>query len=1459
MRSASARVTSFGWVLAFCLLFLSSHVRADTFYWTNALGGAYSAPANWSPNGVPTDSDIILFTNVGAYDFTVDQPATNAEALFHQGSITQAIPSTTWIVTNAFRVGDLSGSSPRVTAIDGLLAVTNASGSAVLSVGGAGTGELAIRGGNVVADVVVATNGNRSILTLGHGEFTTLHGLTVSNAGKLTLGTTANGLLTWNANGGNNRIITSQFDYGGLTLGESSGGRRAKVNLTGSNTVLNVPGLDTYGHNEIHVRGGARFQTYSVQLGLQSAGVSNVVVITDPGSSWINDYLMYFGMHSGAQTMIISNGGYFRTGGTAFGDQRFTSFGQPNSTILVTGTNSWFHSDGTATLGVSWSSPVSPLNNLLLVTNGGRFWARQLTYGSTLVNLGSVSRPGNLINVADGSLWIGSLTFAVGTLRIETGSGTIDQLTMTGGTNAVLQTLGNLYVGHHGNLGAGELRIGGANTTIASLNGQLEVGGWQIGPLLGDSGNVTMTGGRAFVTNASQTATLGIGGGGNGTLHVNSGLVQADAVNVNSVAGGSGLLIVSGATSSLATQGLEVGAGGSVVVSNAATLQISNCTAPASTISVNQSTLEFTTGTPAIPASAITTTDALISYRNTGAVNLDLDDPAYLGRIQRTGRTSLQFVQATNASVASLVFRDNEASTWSRLILNGGSSALEAGSILIETNSALAATNTRATLAGNFTNHGQIKIHNSTLRFVGPVVWSETASLQGSQGVLLFTGGLHLPATDVVVPPGISVQASSITSDGGKLVINGGGIIPNEDGTVPEGLIHFQDGWVTYLDVAAAPLTPPLGLTGALGLELIRSTNAPVSAPVFASAPGGYERLRLGNGSRWQSQQLVASQGGSIFLADPSASVTLTSGVFRVEQGGLFQDDTGGTSHVGFSPNSTNSSATVSGVGSTWRTPGLMAIGAGGSQNQMLIESGGRLLANSATVGASGANNNRLILNGPDASCFATNGLTLAGSQNQFLVQTGGVFTGSQILVSGSSALVSLSGPGAVVNCSTQVVISGSSARLLMSGGASLFSSNGIVNASSGAMAELSGAGTLWKLTGGLTLNATFFPFATNRVLINEQAAVATPALTLTSSTGRAALIIQSGRLFVTNLLGSAHLIANGPLDLNGGLLRADILTAGSSSASAINLRAGRAEWKTSDFATGVSLRVGDGFGLASLNLLGGSNIFRSGLEVRRHSQLSGSGVIIGGVTNRGRFSPSTMTIQGNLVLDPTSHQTFEIAGSSGSPLNSSLVVTGAVILSGELGISIAPGYVPPSAQSFILLQAASITSNFANVSFGQRLLTTDRLASFRIDKSATTIEATDFQSEDQDGDGIQDTWAMQHFGISPLLPGTSTNNLDGDWDGDGLSNRNEFVLGFDPTDPSSGLYVQLEATGFGFLTLHFPYFPNRSHSISTSSNLSGWTDTFIEEFWFNADGKALWFDKITPDSEKRFYRLLVD
>jgi len=238
--------------------------RADSIFWTNSAGGLFSVRSNWSPNLLPGLTDTVQFTNANMYFLTVDVNATNSSALFHDGVVTQSISASAWLLTNDWRLGETVGRTARVTSVSGSLTVTNAAGAGVISVGRAGTGELALGGGDITTDHLESMNGGRSILTLASGNLTTLQGVTVSN-GTLVVGTSSDGPLVWNFKGGSNQIMNDGFaGYGGLTLGTSSGAGRAVVNLTGSNTVLTVPGLDAYGRNSLFITSGAKFHTKSV-------------------------------------------------------------------------------------------------------------------------------------------------------------------------------------------------------------------------------------------------------------------------------------------------------------------------------------------------------------------------------------------------------------------------------------------------------------------------------------------------------------------------------------------------------------------------------------------------------------------------------------------------------------------------------------------------------------------------------------------------------------------------------------------------------------------------------------------------------------------------------------------------------------------------------------------------------------------------------------------------------------------------------------------------------------------------------------------------------------------------------------------------------------------------------------------------------------------------------------------
>jgi hypothetical protein len=87
----------------------------------------------------------------------------------------------------------------------------------------------------------------------------------------------------------------------------------------------------------------------------------------------------------------------------------------------------------------------------------------------------------------------------------------------------------------------------------------------------------------------------------------------------------------------------------------------------------------------------------------------------------------------------------------------------------------------------------------------------------------------------------------------------------------------------------------------------------------------------------------------------------------------------------------------------------------------------------------------------------------------------------------------------------------------------------------------------------------------------------------------------------------------------------------------------------------------------------------------------------------------------------------------------------------------------------------------------------------------------------DSDGDGLPDAWEMAWFG-------TLTRNGAGDYDGDGMTDLQEYLAGTNPTDRNSFLKIDSVDVGGGAARVHFTAAAGRTYSILYRSNLGGGT-----------------------------------
>jgi hypothetical protein len=103
----------------------------------------------------------------------------------------------------------------------------------------------------------------------------------------------------------------------------------------------------------------------------------------------------------------------------------------------------------------------------------------------------------------------------------------------------------------------------------------------------------------------------------------------------------------------------------------------------------------------------------------------------------------------------------------------------------------------------------------------------------------------------------------------------------------------------------------------------------------------------------------------------------------------------------------------------------------------------------------------------------------------------------------------------------------------------------------------------------------------------------------------------------------------------------------------------------------------------------------------------------------------------------------------------------------------------------------------------------------------------------DSDGDGIPDAWEESQLYAGGIMPGANGWNLalldrNGDFDGDGIPNWNEYIAGTYATDATDFLALEIKETLVSNVRLQFFSIYGKVYSLESSTDLQTWSAASI-------------------------------
>jgi hypothetical protein len=235
-------------------------------------------------------------------------------------------------------------------------------------------------------------------------------------------------------------------------------------------------------------------------------------------------------------------------------------------------------------------------------------------------------------------------------------------------------------------------------------------------------------------------------------------------------------------------------------------------------------------------------------------------------------------------------------------------------------------------------------------------------------------------------------------------------------------------------------------------------------------------------------------------------------------------------------------------------------------------------------------------------------------------------------------------------------------------------------------------------------------------------------------------------------------------------------------------------------------------------------------------------------VTNQGviEWDNRHRTILPGTVCGTNSLLRFILSGKADQTNFFELKIQSQFDFAGKMAFDLQPGFNPVRSGIYPLINFPEF--NVGSILLPFRMYSTDRSRSFRLLKSAGGISAGNYQ-EDLDGDGVDDQWAVQHFGRTPLTAA----ELNNDADGDHQSNFEEFFSETDPKNASSFLSILAARKASKTLGLTLPLPQN--YIMESSTNLVNWQTEPHQSFLLKSNVIEQFYPR---KGTEQFFRLKI-